>query len=160
LVVLQKGELIKQLLGRMFMLSIPGIDEHGFAIQCIAFCIGGTGLLQMPGYTLDLASYDENGVFIPTECIEGICITFTFIEGRTVTVELRDFSMVEICSILEGLFGSGAVFQEHFIDTEIPIINPEWMELGLIPLFHCLFQMTHLVEEIHTLFSGKILNNT
>jgi hypothetical protein len=114
----------------------------------------------MSGNSLNLASYDEDGILISTEGIEGIGIALSLVEGRTIAVQLRDFCMMEVGSILERFLGPGTVFQEHFIDAEIPIINSKRGELLFISHLHRLLENTYLIEEIHTFFLGEILNNT
>ncbi|MPM05340.1 hypothetical protein SDC9_51628 [bioreactor metagenome] len=46
IVVLEKGELIQQLLRRVLVLAVSCIDEGGFAVELVALGVGGTCVLK------------------------------------------------------------------------------------------------------------------
>jgi len=158
-VVFQKSEFIQKLLGRMLVLAIPRVDESWFSPELVALGISSGLILQPAADPFQLAAHDEYRVLVASEGVERISVALSLVERRTIAMQVAYFRPVELRRIAEGFLGPGAVFEEHFIDAEIGIVDPEFLKHPLVLRYHRVLQAPRLVEQIPTLLDTEVVDN-
>ena len=101
-VVLKKGELVEQFLGWMLMLAITGIDaRQASSLCCLRSAYKEASSSSQRHTPLQLAAYDEYGVVVTGQGVEGIGIAFPFVEGGTVGGEIAHLGPMEFGCVPE-----------------------------------------------------------
>lgn len=158
-VVLEEGELVQKLLGRMLMLAVSRVDEGGLHGKAVPPRVLGALLVQVAAQALDLAAHDEDRVAVAGEHVEGVGIALALVDRGRGAHQLGDLGVVELGSVPEALLRPCTVLQEDFVDAEVGIVDPEEVKRRLVIRQDGILQLPDLLEEVAPLLDGEVLDD-